>query len=404
MKIQVLYFAGCPNYQAAIDRVSEVAPQAVVEAVEVTSQEEAVRMRFLGSPTILVDGVDVEPDARERRDFGFTCRTYSGGGVPSRELLAAAIPASRASRAPTIGGRLAASSMLVATIATACCWLPLALAAFGLSAAGFSPSFEASRWWLLAAAATLVGVGFASVHRNRSCYAREPDAGPWRRSALRRLGELGLHAAVVCRTAQRVDRRRPCCPSSPSGCCRERQAVAPSVRPVSFAASEQDKSVTALSEDVHELKDAFNAAKGTARVMLIVSPRCPVCRRGATVVQQQALAHVDSDKTKVLVVWIKRFPGDSLQAAQEATTLVSDPRATHFWDASGALGKLYGKTLKLPGGRKFAWDVYFVFGPKAEWTSSPPAPDFWMHQLGGTDTGKLLDGEKFREAIAAQLP
>ncbi len=280
MKIQVLYFAGCPNYQAAIDRVSEVAPQAVVEAVEVTSQEEAVRMRFLGSPTILVDGVDVEPDARERRDFGFTCRTYSGGGVPSRELLAAAIPASRASRAPTIGGRLAASSMLVATIATACCWLPLALAAFGLSAAGFSPSFEASRWWLLAAAATLVGVGFASVHRNRSCCAP--------RTRRRTLAPLGLAAAwgiglallpLYAEPLSAWIEGAPCCPSSPSGCCRERQAVAPSVRPVSFAASEQDKSVTALSEDVHELKDAFNAAKGTARVMLIVSPRCPVCRR-----------------------------------------------------------------------------------------------------------------------------
>jgi hypothetical protein len=33
-------------------------------------------LRFLGSPTVRVDGVDVEPGAEKRRDFAFSCRIY----------------------------------------------------------------------------------------------------------------------------------------------------------------------------------------------------------------------------------------------------------------------------------------------------------------------------------------
>jgi hypothetical protein len=116
------------------------------------------------------------------------------------------------------------------------------------------------------------------------------------------------------------------------------------------------------------------------------------------------LEQIQSDKVKVFVVWIKRFFGDSRDAAQEAMSLVPDGRARHFWDSSGRLSKRYAKVVELPGKKTFAWDVYFVFGPKAVWSETPPAPDFWMHQLGGRDTGNMLDGRKFREAIARQLP
>ena len=60
--------------------------------------------------------------------------------------------------------------------------------------------------------------------------------------------------------------------------------------------------------------------------------------------------------------------------------------------------------IELPHKKKFAWDVYFVFGAKAKWGDAPPKPDFWMHQLGGPETGNMLDGGKFREAIRQRLP
>ena len=47
-----------------------------VEISEVTAEDEAERLRFRGSPTIRVDGTDVDPGAAEGQPFGLTCRVY----------------------------------------------------------------------------------------------------------------------------------------------------------------------------------------------------------------------------------------------------------------------------------------------------------------------------------------
>jgi hypothetical protein len=61
--------------------------------------EEAQERRFLGSPTLRVDGRDVEPGADERTDFGMKCRLYlSEEGLrpaPSDEVIAAALEGAR---------------------------------------------------------------------------------------------------------------------------------------------------------------------------------------------------------------------------------------------------------------------------------------------------------------------
>ena len=95
MKIQVLAFEGCPNDQLTIALIEELLRKrglsAAVERVEVTA-ETAAELRFLGSPTVQIDGVDIEPAARARTAFGICCRTYPGGkGVPPREMIEAAI-------------------------------------------------------------------------------------------------------------------------------------------------------------------------------------------------------------------------------------------------------------------------------------------------------------------------
>lgn len=80
MKVELLYFAGCPNYEALTPRLRELVDEAGVEAeVElrrVDSDEEARRLRFLGSPTVRVDGSDVERGADERQGFALQCRLY----------------------------------------------------------------------------------------------------------------------------------------------------------------------------------------------------------------------------------------------------------------------------------------------------------------------------------------
>jgi hypothetical protein len=52
--------------------------QPTIDLVEVADPEAAVRLRFLGSPSVRVDGRDVEPGADARNDFALTCRVYRG--------------------------------------------------------------------------------------------------------------------------------------------------------------------------------------------------------------------------------------------------------------------------------------------------------------------------------------
>jgi hypothetical protein len=187
------------------------------------------------------------------------------------------------------------------------------------------------------------------------------------------------------------------------GCCWSTSAEAGSHGGQSLGA-QSTVTLTDLSTDGRELKAAFNADRGATKVLLIVSPTCPMCRSGAQLVEDQALARIASDKLEVYVVWTKKLRLDNREAAVKATSLVTDRRAHHFWDPSGYLGKQYGKTLDLPGGRRFAWDVYLIFDAKASWAETPPAPSYWMHQLGGLKPEIRLDGPRFREAIVQRLP
>jgi hypothetical protein len=81
MKIEVLYFDGCPNHEPLLSRLRDLLAQSgVVTDVglrRVESVEAAERERFLGSPTLRIDGQDVEAGAERRTDFGLKCRLFA---------------------------------------------------------------------------------------------------------------------------------------------------------------------------------------------------------------------------------------------------------------------------------------------------------------------------------------
>jgi len=99
MKIEVLYFDGCPSYAALLPRLREllgaegVADDPQLRRLE--STDDAERERFLGSPTVRIDGEDVEPGADARTDFGLKCRLYrteSGASpVPPDQMIRDAV-------------------------------------------------------------------------------------------------------------------------------------------------------------------------------------------------------------------------------------------------------------------------------------------------------------------------
>lgn len=100
MKIQVLYFDGCRNHVQLLPRLRELLLERAdvassVELVRVPDDDAAQRTRFLGSPTLRIDGRDVEPGAELRSDFGMKCRLYRTpeglAGAPLDEWVLASL-------------------------------------------------------------------------------------------------------------------------------------------------------------------------------------------------------------------------------------------------------------------------------------------------------------------------
>jgi hypothetical protein len=98
MKVEVLYFDGCPTYETATKTLRAVLAGAGLEAevqlVAVNSDDEAGRLRFPGSPTIRVDGEDLLPVAG-REEWRLGCRVYATPqgfrGSPTAEMLREAL-------------------------------------------------------------------------------------------------------------------------------------------------------------------------------------------------------------------------------------------------------------------------------------------------------------------------
>ena len=103
-RVEILYFEDCPNHAAARALVERIAGELQVETdirlIEVGDPDAAVGLRFLGSPTIRVDGRDVEPGADQRDDFAFGCRVYRGqrgvSGQPDEAWIREALKAAAA--------------------------------------------------------------------------------------------------------------------------------------------------------------------------------------------------------------------------------------------------------------------------------------------------------------------
>ena len=74
LKIQVLYIGGCCAHRSVVVMAQEVVKEldvnADIEEVQVRSAAAAQRLRFLGSPSVRVDRVDIEPSAGSRTDYG----------------------------------------------------------------------------------------------------------------------------------------------------------------------------------------------------------------------------------------------------------------------------------------------------------------------------------------------
>jgi hypothetical protein len=98
LRIEIYFTGGCPNRHTTAERVMEV-----LKELNITGEVREVRvdptlasaLGFLGSPTVHVNGIDIESSARTSNRVGVMCRTYRDGahieGAPSKHLIRQAI-------------------------------------------------------------------------------------------------------------------------------------------------------------------------------------------------------------------------------------------------------------------------------------------------------------------------
>lgn len=98
MKVEVLYVLECPSHPAAVELVSEVlASQGIaadIQEILVADERMAQELRFVGSPTIRINGRDVAGDPLDGPAFGVSCRLYPGSkqiGLPPAETVRRAV-------------------------------------------------------------------------------------------------------------------------------------------------------------------------------------------------------------------------------------------------------------------------------------------------------------------------
>jgi hypothetical protein len=98
MVIEVLFVPGCPNHGPAVETLRDLlrseAINTPIREIAVTDEAMARSLKFPGSPTVCINGRDVESTAQQC--YGLACRLYSGGtGVPPLEVLHHAIVQAR---------------------------------------------------------------------------------------------------------------------------------------------------------------------------------------------------------------------------------------------------------------------------------------------------------------------
>lgn len=169
---------------------------------------------------------------------------------------------------------------------------------------------------------------------------------------------------------------------------------------------------TLLDETASQLREDFNRARGSVRVLIVVDPICPGCLRGLDDVNRDLLSKTDDPRLQTFVVHVSVLGAEAKDVAP-TIKLLQNSRVRHYWNPSGAFGRQLAEAVGFRRGNElvYAWDVWLIYGPEAAWDGAlPPRPQRLMHQLRAfQDSTEFvrLDSEAFaREArhLLAQLP
>lgn len=147
----------------------------------------------------------------------------------------------------------------------------------------------------------------------------------------------------------------------------------------------QTPKFTLLDETASQLREDFDHAKGSVRLLFVVDPTCPGCLRGLADLNKDLLAGTHDPRLQTFVVYVPVLsPSATAKDVPPAAELLQSPQVRHYWNPSGAFGRILSEAigLKRDGKPVYAWDVWLIYGPEANWSgAAPPMPHLLMHQL-----------------------
>lgn len=165
---------------------------------------------------------------------------------------------------------------------------------------------------------------------------------------------------------------------------------------------------TVLDDSASHLRDDFNRAKGSVRLLFVVDPICPGCLRGLDDMNDSLLSKTNDPRIRTFVVHLPVI-GAKAKDVAPAGKLLQNSNVQHYWNESGAFGRTLAQAVGLKRGDKlvYAWDVWLLYGPEATWEGeSPPRPQRLMHQLWeleGNEAFPSLDSDAFAREVRQTL-
>ena len=148
--------------------------------------------------------------------------------------------------------------------------------------------------------------------------------------------------------------------------------------------------------DQTTLQRWFNSTSDAIRIISILSPT------GVSGLEftEQVFKRCDSKRLRSFVIFLPMFESDTMEAAEKIAKSMTEERISRGWDQEKILGNLFSRVLKL---KSTAFEVYLLYSPRIVWDMiDPPAPTFWMHQLGvdsGADQDLFLDPNRFIDEV-----
>ena len=150
-------------------------------------------------------------------------------------------------------------------------------------------------------------------------------------------------------------------------------------------------------QTLSQVRQEFNASAESERVLLLLSPTCPVCVKGSSVVNEVLRRHPASG-IRVIAIWEPILPTDWNKPTTAVLDGLSVQGAVLWWDKQHLIaGLLKASAMGQSSGcckrNETLWDVIAVYPPGIRWTETLPAPAFfagpvvrgapeWEAQLG----------------------